>query len=359
MSLFRRALDVPAIVPATTTVCAVELATLSASLRNGLGIGEIALLFACFHLGYLAADPLRRRVAVGTSAMAIVTVAVAGALCLLAEGAWVAVTGGFLLAFNAVAQAARRSLKDQGTIRSITKNVGKAMGMVLGGVVGSFQFGPVLLVPFALHLALRRTAGSKLAADGGLEALTRRDRALLWGEFLHHMHYFVYCYGFWYLAPTLISPAIGAWFLVGWLAYFATELLWRETRRAFAPKVIASGHLIVALALLGMPNLDTAGLMAAWFATGVGGGTAYMLGNSGGRGPRERFEDWGHVGGVLVAAAISTTANTRHDAATACVLAGAFLALVTAMMFMVIAPQAQERETTRIGESDASRRSRG
>ena len=59
----------PAIVPATTTVCAVEIATLSAALRIGLGVAETALLFACFHLGYLFADPLRRRVAVGTSAM--------------------------------------------------------------------------------------------------------------------------------------------------------------------------------------------------------------------------------------------------------------------------------------------------
>ena len=50
----------PAIVPATTTVCAVEIATLSAALRIGLGVAETALLFACFHLGYLFADPLRR-----------------------------------------------------------------------------------------------------------------------------------------------------------------------------------------------------------------------------------------------------------------------------------------------------------
>lgn len=345
----------PAIVPATTTVCAVELATLSAALRIGLGVAEITLLFACFHLGYLFADPLRRRVAVGTSAIAVVTVVAAVALCFLDGGAEVAVTAGVLFVFNTVVQAARRSLKDLAVVRSTTKNVGKGLGMVLGGLLGSLHLGPLGLVAFALCFALRRTSGVKLGGRAAPVDLFRRDRALLWGEFMHHMHYFTYCYVFWYLAPALISPAIGVWFLIGWLAYFVTELVWRETRRIFAPKIIASGHLLVMVALLAMPNVNTVGVLVAWFVTGVGGGTAYMLGNSEGRGPRERFEDVGHVCGVLAAAAIAAGVDSRHGASTACVFGGAFIALVTAIMFITIAPPARGRTATRIGEVDASR----
>lgn len=355
MSRSGGALDLAPIVPATTTVCAVELATLSAALRHGLGVEEIALLFASFHLGYLVADPLRRRMAIGTSALAAVTAAAAVTLCFLDEGAELFISAAVLLVFNAFAQAARRSLKELAVARSATKNIGKGIGMVLGGLLGSLQLGPIALMLFAVYFIFCRTPGVKLLVPAEPIALSRHDRVLLWGEFMHHMHYFTYCYVFWYLAPELISPMIGLWFLVGWLAYFVTELMWRETRQVFVPKIVAVGHLLVMVALLAMPNINSVGVLVAWFVTGVGGGTAYMLGNAGGRGPRERFEDAGHVCGVLAAAVIATVVDGRDDAATAGVLGGAFLALATAIMFTTIALQTPGQKTKRIGEFDASR----
>ena len=347
--------NVPVIVPATASVCAVELATLSAALRSDLSITSIGILMACFHAGYLMADPLRRRHTFGGGTLAIVTVLAAACLCVIGLTWSVPLLALALFLFNSVAQAYRRSVKDLVPVPSVIKNTGKATGMVFGGAIGAIHYGPIALMIFVLYFATLRQMRSAAPTPVAAQALGRRDRMLLWGEFFHHAHYFAYCYNFWYLAPSLISPWTGLWFVLGWLAYFVTERIWREGRRTFAPKAIAAGHTLVAVGLIAMSHANTVGVLIAWFATGLGGGTAYMLGNSGHHGPRERFEDAGHVTGVLIAALLALFVRTNRDAAELTVIAGACLAVVTAILFMSVSPRGLDRDTQRIGEGNARR----
>lgn len=347
----------PPLVAATATVCAVELATLSAALRLELSVTIICLLLASFHSGYLVADPLRRRFSFGGRTLGSVTAVTAACLCLLGPTWSIPLAAIALFAFNSVAQALRRSLKDLSVVASITKNAGKAFGMTFGGVIGAFHLGPLAIIIFALYLSTRMAAGGpKTAGPAPVpRAFGVRDRLLLWGEFTHHAHYFAYCYSFWYLTPSLISPWIGVWFVLGWIAYFVTERIWREGRRVFAPKVIAGGHLLVAATLIAMPHLNSAGVALGWFVTGIGGGTAYMLGNAGQRGPRERFEDYGHVAGLLMAALIALLAVDNRAAAELTVTVGACLAVTTAIIFTLVSPRVLDQDTHRKGEISARR----
>ncbi|MGW5237510.1 hypothetical protein ACWEOW_01100 [Monashia sp. NPDC004114] len=279
------------------------------------------------------------------------------ALCLCVLGpAWsVPLTAITLLVFNSVAQAVRRSVKAVQNVPTRMKNTGKALGMILGGAVGATHLGPVALAVFAVYFVWQAVPTIPPGPRIERGRLGLRDRTLLWGEFVHHAHYFAYCYSFWYLAPALISPWTGLWFVVGWVAYFALERIWREGRRAFAPKVIAVGHVTVAAALLMMPHMNASGVLAAWFVTGIGGGTAYMLGSAAGQGPRERFEDCGHVAGAAISVFVAVSAADNRSAAQLTVIAAAILSVTTAIIFSSVSRLAPDRTTQRIGETNARR----
>jgi hypothetical protein len=127
-------------------------------------------------------------------------------------------------------------------------------------------------------------------------------RRLAQVEFFHHLHYFLYVYVFWSRLRDLPLPALGALFTIGWAAYFVAETILRERRRLFSPAAIAAGHLLCAASIAGMLcTRQLAVSMVLWFLTGLGGGTAYMLGNGPQHPDRERYEDSGHVAGALVA----------------------------------------------------------
>jgi hypothetical protein len=322
----------------TATVCGVELATLVRCLASGQEPATTALVLGAFHLGYLAANwgshlPLR---ALNLTAGAALTIL--GLCCwLLPQGGIYAVPLGVALTiFNAAAQALRRALKKLATPTSPAKNTAKAVGMALGGVLGASTVGSAaLMIPGAALLVIGMgfrkwpvTPPTKRSREAP------RSRLLLWGELLHHAHYFAYAYTFWYLAPALIGFATGLWFLLGWLAYFIAEFAWRERRRSFLPRIMAVGHFAVAGLLAVMPFLPAVGVLAAWFATGIGGGTAYMLGNSGSQRGRERFEDIGHVAGCVVGAlAAAVTGRTMSQDAATTTLVAAGLAVATAGVF--------------------------
>lgn len=327
------------LVRATALVCAVEMTSLSALLHASYAPAAIALLLGCFHAGYLLAALLLRlgwdRVSGHWMIAAVIPAAVA--LTTLGHSWSLPFAALALLVFNTMAQVYRRLLKTSGLGDSRIKNAGKAVGMISGGVLGAFSYAPLLLLLPALWLALAATSArrdNKKYLPSA--ALSRGERRLLWGEFLHHAHYFAYCYTFWYLAPSLIGPWTGLWFAVGWVAYFVAERSWRERRRSFNPATMAIGHLAVAAALMAMPELAAPGVLATWFVTGIGGGTAYMLGNAGNRGNRELYEDAGHVAGTVVAGLASLTLVSHYGAAEATVTVGALLAVCTAVVFLSV-----------------------
>ena len=80
-----------------------------------------------------------------------------------------------------------------------------------------------------------------------------------------------------------------------------------------------------------------------------------MLGNAGQRGPREHFEDHGHVAGLVVAALTALLAVDNRAAAELTVTVGACLAVTTAIIFTLVSPRVRDRDTQRNGEISARR----
>lgn len=340
----------------TGLVCAVEIAALAAALRHNLPVASTALLLCSFHCGYLAADRLGALMRSDRLVLLL-----AGSMCVTAlslsslhPGLPFLLVAAALFAFNSSAQAVRRSLKISAPVGSIAKNAAKATGMIAGGFLGWTADGPLILLTGAVLL---------LAADVELperpvqlrEKVPRdaTDRLMLAGEFMHHAHYFAYCATFWWLAPSVLGPGLGIWFVVGWLAYFVAERVWRERQKVFAPGVISAGHFLVSGALVMMLYVNSAGVMLAWFLTGIGGGTAYMLGNAGAAGPRETFEDAGHVAGLLIAAAASLSLSSRNGARVD-VLAAAAMAALTSIIFLTVRCRRRTSSTAKGRVSNAS-----
>lgn len=92
----------------------------------------------------------------------------------------------------------------------------------------------------------------------------------------HHAHYFVYAYTIPLVFaqdstfPVYLSGLI---FYLGWAAYNAYEKLLKPRWIYFIV-----GHIIAALSLMGLYFIhSTMATLTFWFATGLGGGTIYML----------------------------------------------------------------------------------
>ncbi|MEU4477784.1 hypothetical protein AB0F68_06915 [Micromonospora sp. NPDC023966] len=232
--------------------------------------------------------------------------------------------------FSVFVQSWRRRIKPLSTLRVGQKNAGKAAGMVAAAL---FAAPAVLVVCVVVALA----AGTAFLPHGPVPPVALGEAAaapatgfpdlLLWTEALHHAHYFAYCYVFWSL--TTLEPAlVGPLFIMGWVFYFALEASLRGRRRLFRPVWFVLGHVLCAAALAAITAVnDNLLVLAMWVITGIGGGSAYMLGNVPAIGDRELFEDSGHVLGCLVCvAAVALTGSAA--AATA---AGATLAVLAAV----------------------------
>lgn len=336
----------------TGFVCTLELMILVRCLSSGQSPAMTALVLAGFHLGYLGADSAARCLGPRTTcALASSATATVGAACTILGSTWslvVLVMSSMLL--NTTVQAARRRLKAQAKMSSAVKNAAKATGMITGGLLGASAWLPLLLIIPAVVILYRGFAsGPVMNSKITKHAVVQRSKMLLWSEFLHHAHYFAYCYTFWYLAPSLIGPLTGVWFLIGWLAYFVAEFALAERRTDFSPRFMASGHALVAAILVAMPFLPTATALVAWFVTGIGGGTAYMLGNAGPEGKRERYEDTGHVVGAFLAAAAATTHETAAAGAAATTFLAASLAAAAAAAFWCVRTSCDSSVSTTIG----------
>lgn len=207
-----------------------------------------------------------------------------------------------ILIFSTWLQAYRRYLKTKVKLRSFYKNLSKSLAMC-SGVVG------VLSVP-SLSIIMLFIAGIVTLIIFDIHSIPTTEkhwnvnlpiqRNLLWFEFFHHAHYFAYCYTFWALLGRQFVPFIGPLFIIGWIAYFVLEWFLRENSLLFNRRVLILGHTICALALAGMLVFESnLIILVLWFITGLGGGTAYMLGNIQNGGNRELYEDLGHVAGCF------------------------------------------------------------
>lgn len=127
-----------------------------------------------------------------------------------------------------------------------------------------------------------------------------------WMMFLHHAHYFSYCY----IIPFLLIrqfniavPLVGILFFAGWSAYNIYE--------SFVPSrasYFLIGHIIAALgvAMIWFLGNNLFLCLLAWFFTGLGGGTVYMIkglmynSESIHTSYSKAVESYGHVLGLLV-----------------------------------------------------------
>lgn len=315
-----------------------EIAIFCRCLTVSLPPAETALSLGIFHCGYLISSPMAQRIhsrsVVIITGVGLAMVSIAGSAL---TSSWTHVTLLALsgLVFSGAVQAARRALKAWVKLPSQRKNKVKAAGMVAGGLVGADRISILLLAFPALMLTFEALRQRPIAVrQQAPERPGRRPRPLLWGELLHHAHYFAYCYTFWYLTPRFIGPQIGVLFLIGWLGYFVAERVITERRKIFSQGSLALGHLVVAGALTVLPFSPAPIVLALWLATGIGGGTAYMLGNVEPAGSREVFEDSGHVLGALAAAiAAAVFPQTQGHGAAATVWLGASLSLAAALTF--------------------------
>jgi hypothetical protein len=291
----------------TGAAVVMEVGLLVASLSAGESPATTGVVLGAFHVGYLFADRVARwsppHIRVGTIIGALAVPAL-----LLPFGALASSPAVLVMATGI--QALRRQLKRASKPPVAVKNLVKFAAMVVGGIAAWVVGFGALGVATAASVAMAR-GGCAVAASATPHPppLSRRlQRVLRATEFAHHAHYFIYCYTFWRLDDALDARLVGPVFTVGWFAYFAAEGLIGR-RLHFSPIIMSAGHVFCALCLGGMLMSSNLGwLLAMWFLTGVGGGTAYMLGNGPQAVGRERAEDWGHVAGTVFGGVIATWA---------------------------------------------------
>jgi hypothetical protein len=310
----------------TTVAVWIEVGLCVHLLSTGKALWQIAITLAAFHVGYLVARGpvsslvLTRGRAITGVGLAVSVVGIIWSPALL--GAGIAVLSSGL-------QSWRRRLKITAKVATGRKNVGKAIGMASAGVFAlpTPVCAAVVMLVTATIIAfceLPDPSGGPINATDG-----DQDHLLLLAEALHHAHYFSYVYVFWALT-TVPAAWVAPAFLLGWIGYFIAEALLTQPTRRVKPVAFAVGHVICAVALLGMSETrSTLAILALWTITGIGGGTAYMLGGLSTRGNREAYEDSGHVAGCLLCAAVVGASGS----ATGATLTGAALAMAAAMAF--------------------------
>lgn len=303
----------------------IEVAMLVSMLARGERLWAVPTVLGAYHAGYLLArlPIVSQNHIVCRSLLLISTLALALSVY---DGGWILIASSVLM-FSTSLQAARRVLKPSARLTSESKNVTKAIAMAAGaaGVLPApwltllvLLLIPGLFVGSTAALVKGRAAPQVLAAKDG--------KPLLWFEHLHHAHYFAYCYTFWILLGRDFAPLIGPAFIIGWIGYFILERFFRERSSWFSTRLLQTGHLLCAGALLGMLTFGGSGtgwVLIFWFLTGIGGGTSFMLGNVRSPGNRELFEDTGHVLGCL-GAALAILATGKVEASLAL---GVFFAL--------------------------------
>lgn len=333
----RAATDSESLLALTGAAISMELGLLVGSLAGGASPAVTGAVLGAFHVGYLCADRVAtwpyRRVRLGAAIGAI-----AIPIAFMTMGPLASVPA--VVVMSTGVQALRRQYKRVATRHVSAKHTVKALGMALGGAAAwHLGFSAIALVTATLVLLTPEPSHVQELRSPRTSIRKSTQRLLLGTEFTHHAHYFLYCYTFWRLDPFVAVSLVGPLFVLGWLAYFLAEsVIGRRSR--FAPLQMSVGHLLGASCLVGMlVSSRLWWLMLMWFLTGVGGGTAYMLG----RGPqatrREGAEDLGHVTGAVLGGLLATW-TVQMSIATAAIVA----VLTAALAFSLSCADLTERK---------------
>jgi hypothetical protein len=156
----------------------------------------------------------------------------------------------------------------------------------------------------------------------------------------HQASYFAFVFVFWALWRQSISWAPAAFFVLGWIGYWAMELKLAAPGAPYRPRLLAMGHLAVAIVLSAMAAFSSPLLlMLGWFLTGVGGGTCYTMERAPQGKPNRTSDDVG----ALLGAASGTGALLLFHTPEAPLLAGAAYALVASALALITASTSSSR----------------
>lgn len=248
------------------------------------------------------------------------------------------------------AQKLRRfvvAINDGPRISTLTKRSVRIIGFALIGLVTYQTYALCVVVVLAIAIVVALWRRESWSVHPPIHK--PRASVLAVAMVVHQSHYFSYTY----ILPILFIVFLGVphllagvAFVVGWISYTSAEPL---TRRWFASKsfaqIFVGGHILVALSLgaIGLFGDSLPIVLAAWFASGLGGGTVYCLTRlNAAAGPMavelEFWEDVGHVTGTLCSLVLAIALIERLTAA---FFVSALLAVAAAMLLIV----ARERAT--------------
>lgn len=229
-------------------------------------------------------------------------------------------------ALNAAIQVVRKENDTGKSLRVWQKASAKIVGMASASAAAWPTYAEIVLfvsiVIAAAMFQLGRSTARRTASARHIAGVVRYD--LLWFEVFHQSHYFAYVYVFWWKLDDALFPYTGFWFIAGWVVYFVLEWFLEEQARLYHLSVVAGGHIVCAVALLGMSvTTETWWILTLWALTGLGGGTCYTVRNIRHAGDTQFFDDIGHLigcaGAVLLVLVIARTE--------AAIVLGALLAL--------------------------------
>jgi hypothetical protein len=216
--------------------------------------------------------------------------------------------------------------------------IGAKLTGMIGAVAilgGPLVFGSIAIAAAALHSWLVASADVR-AAEPGTPIWTSMDFI----NIFHQSSYFAFVFLFWSLWPQAVGWAPALLFSLGWVGYWAMELRLTDPAAPYRPRLLAVGHLVVALVLLAMATFPSPPLlMLGWFLTGVGGGTCYTMERASSGKPGRLSDDIGAVLGVATGAGIIALMHTSRAA----LVAGACYALVAVYLAWTTRRSAESR----------------
>lgn len=277
----------------------------------------ITLFASLYHFGYLT----KEKVKVSSSTLhvsATLLVAFLFLLTLSMATENICLLGFSLLVSTTLIQMIRSLYKKTARIDTTSKNIVRIFGFAVAGicvfhyyVIGIIGLVFGLLVVFfpSENGKTKEPVAAVLVVQSGRESGRSHElKSLLFFEFLHHAHYFMYCY---FVIALLYSvfgvpwELLGILFLVGWLGYSVDAAI----IKSFEVSYPMLGHLLSAACIALIAFSENLGqVLGLWFLTGIGGGTAYVLDFATSlkihRDKREIYENLGHVTGPLLASLV-------------------------------------------------------
>lgn len=300
----QRALADPAVYLALSTASGfVELGALFLAVRSGFSTVVLLVVGLAYQIGALFTNPFALN---GAQYRALVVVA---ALVGIVVSRVPLVLPVALLFLGVGLQGLREEVQERARVGTLAKRASRVLGFVVAGFFDARAMVVVSLVALAL-VSVRRVPLEPSPARPRLA----RDRSIGVAGVamvIHQMHYFAYAYVlpvFLLRGHKLSGIAAGLAFALGWVSYSLAPALLGKLPTL---QVVVVGHLAVAAALVAMAvycdRLPL--LLAAWFASGFGGGTVFgirLLARSWASVDRtsdlDMWENVGHVLGVIAAA---------------------------------------------------------